>query len=55
MADMIVRYDLVAMKEEVKLDFAPESGAHRLLKQSDISKRFKRRRGAKTGDSPGKS
>ncbi|GAB5559177.1 MAG: hypothetical protein SynsKO_08240 [Synoicihabitans sp.] len=48
--DMIVRYDLLAMKEEIKREFTPDSGTHRLLDQSDISKRFKRRRGAKTAN-----
>lgn len=44
MDDMIVRYDLALMKEEVKEDFTAESSSHRLLRQADISKRFKRRR-----------
>lgn len=48
MADLIVRYDLAAMREEVKRDFTPDSGTHRLLNQTDISKRFKRRRATKT-------
>lgn len=52
MADMIVRYDLEKMKEEVKLDFSPEAGSHRLLNQSDISKRFRRRNRAATSDTP---
>jgi hypothetical protein len=43
MADMIVRYDLEKMKEEVKADFSPEAGSHRLLQQADISKRFQRK------------
>ena len=43
MTDLIVRYDLEKMKEEVKADFSPEAGSHRLLNQSDISKRFRRR------------
>jgi len=42
--DLIVRYDLAAMKEEVKREFTADSGSHRLLRQADISKRFKRRR-----------
>lgn len=53
MADMIVRYDLAAMREEIKQDFTPDSGSHRLLNQSDISKRFKRRRAARTKPKPG--
>ncbi|MFX3681402.1 MAG: hypothetical protein ACN6I3_00640 [bacterium] len=44
MDDMIVRYDLQQMKEEVKNDFTADSGSHRLLRQADISKRFQRRR-----------
>lgn len=44
MDDMIVRYDLQQMKEEVKSDFTADSGSHRLLRQADISKRFQRRR-----------
>lgn len=44
MDDMIVRYDLAQMKDEVKQDFTADSGSHRLLRQADISKRFKRRR-----------
>ncbi len=52
MADMIVRYDLATMREEIKQDFTPDSGSHRLLKQSDISKRFKRRRAALTKPKP---
>lgn len=53
MDDLIVRYDLEKMKEEVKTDFSPEAGSHRLLKQSDISKRFRRRtRSATTETKP---
>lgn len=52
MADLIVRYDLAAMREEIKQDFTPDSGSHRLLNQSDISKRFKRRRAAQTKPKP---
>jgi|GEM_PF-4128330 len=48
--DMVVRYDLEKMKEEVKLDFSPEAGSHRLLNQSDISKRFKRRARSSAGE-----
>ena len=44
MADMIVRYDLAQMKAELKNEFTADSGSHRLLRQADISKRFKRRR-----------
>tara|TARA_B110000459_G_C16406432_1_gene401013 strand:+ start:526 stop:729 length:204 start_codon:yes stop_codon:yes gene_type:complete len=52
MADMVVRYDLAAMQEEIKRDFTPDSGTHRLLNQTDISKRFKRRRVAKAKPKP---
>ncbi|MBT5902959.1 MAG: hypothetical protein HOH58_12720 [Opitutaceae bacterium] len=52
MADMIVRYDLAKMREEIKQDFTPDSGSHRLLNQSDISKRFKRRRAARAKPKP---
>lgn len=52
MADMVVRYDLGAMREEIKRDFTPDSGTHRLLNQTDISKRFKRRRAAKVKPKP---
>lgn len=48
MADMVVRYDLAAMREEIKRDLTPDSGTHRLLNQTDISKRFKPRRATKT-------
>jgi len=41
--DMVERPDLRAMLEEVRLDFAPASGAQRLLKQSEISARFRKR------------
>ncbi len=53
--DMIVRYDLLAMKEEVRQEFTPDAGTHRLLDQSDISKRFTRRRGTKTTAKPSES
>lgn len=43
LADSIVRYDLAAMHREVELDFSPELGSQRLLKQSDISARFRKR------------
>lgn len=42
-ADAIVRYDLLRMQEEVRLDFSPEMGSQRLLKQSEISARFRKR------------
>ncbi len=42
-ADMIVRYDLEAMRAEVRVDFSPEAGSQRLLKQSEISARFRKR------------
>jgi hypothetical protein len=41
--DAIVRYDLREMREEVRLDFNPETGSQRLLKQSEISARFRKR------------
>ena len=43
LADCIVRYDLSAMREEVRGDFSPEVGSQRLLKQSEISARFRKR------------
>ncbi len=42
---LIARYDLAAMVEEVRDDFTPELGSQRLLKQSDISARFRKRLG----------
>ncbi len=42
-ADAFVRYDLVQMQEEVRYDFNPEIGSQRLLKQSEISARFRKR------------
>ncbi len=42
-ADAIVRYDLLRMQEEVRHDFNPEIGSQRLLKQSEISARFRKR------------
>lgn len=41
--DAIVRYDLQEMREDVRLDFNPETGSQRLLKQSEISARFRKR------------
>ncbi len=52
MADMVVRYDLEKMQAEVKADFSPEAGSHRLLNQSDISKRFRRRTRTQAADTP---
>ena len=43
LADLIVRYDLVAMRAEVQRDFTPEIGSQRLLKQSDITARFRKK------------
>lgn len=43
LADTYVRYDLRRMKEEVRADFSPEAGSQRLLKQSEISARFRKR------------
>ncbi len=43
LADFIVRYDLAAMQQEVKADFSPEIGSQRLLKQSEISARFRKK------------
>jgi hypothetical protein len=50
LADSIVRYDLAAMREEVRVDFSPEVGLQRLLKQSEISARFRKRTKTKTKD-----
>ena len=55
MADMVVRYDLEKMQAEVKTDFSPEAGSHRLLNQSDISKRFRRRTRPQTTNPPSDS
>lgn len=49
LADTVVRYDLAAMREEVRIDFSPEVGSQRLLKQSEISSRFRKRA---TGKAP---
>lgn len=43
LADAIIRYDLIAMRREVRMDFSPEVGSQRLLKQSEISARFRKR------------
>ena len=43
LADSIIRYDLTVMREEVRLDFNPEVGSQRLLKQSEISARFRKK------------
>ena len=53
MDDMIVHYDLVQMKEEVKSDFTSDSSTHRLLRQADISKRFQRRRASRQAKNNG--
>lgn len=49
LADTYVRYDLRVMKEEVRTDFSPEAGSQRLLKQSEISARFRKRPKDRTG------
>jgi len=51
--DLLVRYDLAYMKEEVKREFTADSGSNRLLRQSDISKRFNRRRALRKSKSNG--
>jgi hypothetical protein len=43
LADSIVRYDLIAMRAEVRIEFNPETGSQRLLKQSEISARFRKK------------
>jgi len=48
LADSIVKYDLVEMRQEVRVDFSPEAGSQRLLKQSEISARFRKRGKLKT-------
>ena len=48
-ADAIVRYDLRALQEEVRLDFSPEIGSQRLLKQSEISARFRKKPKMRSG------
>lgn len=43
LADFLVRYDLTAILEEAKLDYAQaSSGTPRLLNQKDISARFRK-------------
>lgn len=49
LADSFVRYDLTLMRQEVKVDFSPEAGSQRLLKQSEISARFRKRPKARMG------
>lgn len=41
--DFVVRYDLLATQREARADFSPELGSQRLLKQSEISARFRKR------------
>lgn len=41
--ELIVRYDLAALIAEVRSDFTPEAGSQRLLKQSDITARFRKK------------
>ncbi len=43
LADLVIRYDLAVMREEVRIDFNPEVGSQRLLKQSEISARFRKK------------
>lgn len=43
LADFVVRYDLLATLREARADFSPELGSQRLLKQSEISARFRKR------------
>lgn len=43
--DFVVRYDLLATLREARADFSPELGSQRLLKQSEISARFRKRAG----------
>lgn len=43
LADFVVRYDLLATMREARADFSPELGSQRLLKQSEISARFRKR------------
>ena len=43
LADFVIRYDLLLMQKEVKSDFSPEIGTQRLLKQSEISARFRKK------------
>ncbi|MDP1581650.1 MAG: hypothetical protein Q8M02_15385 [Candidatus Didemnitutus sp.] len=41
-SDRFVRYNLAATLAEAKSDFSPETGSQRLLKQSEISARFRK-------------
>lgn len=41
--DFVVRYDLPTTLRESRTDFSPELGSQRLLKQSEISARFRKR------------
>jgi hypothetical protein len=43
LADFVVRYDLIGTLREARADFSPELGSQRLLKQSEISARFRKR------------
>lgn len=43
LADTFVRYDLRDALAEVRVDFSPDSGSQRLLKQSEIAARFRKR------------
>jgi hypothetical protein len=43
LADFVVRYDLIGVLREARADFSPELGSQRLLKQSEISARFRKR------------
>lgn len=40
--DRFVRYNLATTLAEAKSDFSPETGSQRLLKQSEISARFRK-------------
>lgn len=51
LADTIVRYDLREVRTAARMDFSPEAGSQRLLKQSEISARFKKRPKVKGGAS----
>lgn len=43
LADFVIRYDLRQVLREAREDFDPEIGSQRLLKQSEISARFRKR------------
>ncbi len=43
LADFVIRYDLSQVLREAREDFDPEIGSQRLLKQSEISARFRKR------------